>query len=166
MSLLRAMSTSRPNPSSSTVYVPGTADECVCFRSLSISSSDSFHSSPVKTAYITSLESQISSLRDELATVYKTQGQNAQRLLAMTETLREKEELSRLEAESLRKARDEIHVLRKKVEQHNELMSEKDRTHQVCYTGMRRMTSPHTKYLGVARRDQHPPVRTRSDRGA
>jgi autophagy-related protein 16-1 len=85
----------------------------------------------VKAAYITSLESQISSLRDELATVYKTQGQNAQRLLAMTETLREKEEMSRVESENLRKARDEIHVLRKKVEQHNELMSEKDRTHQV-----------------------------------
>lgn len=82
-------------------------------------------------AFITSLESQISSLRDELATVYKTQGQNAQRLLAMTETLREKEEFSRIESENLRKARDEIAVLRRKVDQHNELMSEKDRTAQV-----------------------------------
>ncbi|KAI0095306.1 ATG16-domain-containing protein [Irpex rosettiformis] len=116
VSLLRAMSTTRPNPSSSTVYVPGTVDD-----------------SPVKAAYITSLESQISSLRDELATVYKTQGQNAQRLLAMTETLREKEELSRIESENLRRARDDIHALRKKVEQHNELMSEKDRTHQVLH---------------------------------
>lgn len=88
----------------------------------------------MKAAYISSLESQISSLRDELATVYKTQGQNAQRLLAMTETLREKEELSRLESESLRRSRDEIQVLRRKVEQHNELMSEKDRTHQVRRT--------------------------------
>ncbi|KAI0348703.1 ATG16-domain-containing protein [Trametopsis cervina] len=116
VSLLRAMSTTRPNPSSSTVFVPGTGDD-----------------SPVKAAYITSLESQISSLRDELATVYKTQGQNAQRLLAMTETLREKEEMSRMESESLRKARDEINVLRRKVDQHNELMSEKDRTHQVLH---------------------------------
>ena len=88
-------------------------------------------SNPVRAAYIASLESQISSLRDELATVYKTQGQNAQRLLAMNETLREKEELSRLDAESLRKSRDEIAILRKKVEQHNELMAEKDRTAQV-----------------------------------
>lgn len=88
-------------------------------------------SNPVRAAYIASLESQISSLRDELATVYKTQGQNAQRLLAMNETLREKEEMSRLDAESLRKSRDEIAVLRKKVEQHNELMAEKDRTAQV-----------------------------------
>ena len=88
-------------------------------------------SNPIRAAYITSLESQISSLRDELATVYKTQGQNAQRLLAMNETLREKEELSRVDSENLRKARDEIAALRKKVEQHNELMAEKDRTAQV-----------------------------------
>ena len=88
-------------------------------------------SNPVRAAYIASLESQISSLRDELATVYKTQGQNAQRLLAMNETLREKEELSRVDAEALRKSRDEIAVLRKKVDQHNELMAEKDHTAQV-----------------------------------
>jgi autophagy-related protein 16 len=78
-----------------------------------------------------SLESQISSLRDELASVYKTQGQNAQRLLAMNETLREKEELSRIDSENLRRTRDEIERLRKKVDQHNELMTEKDRTAQV-----------------------------------
>ena len=86
---------------------------------------------PVRAAYIASLESQISSLRDELATVYKTQGQNAQRLLAMTETLREKEELSRIESENLRKVQDDAVVLGRKVEQHDELMSEKDRTAQV-----------------------------------
>ena len=49
----------------------------------------------------------------------------------MNETLREKEELSRVDSENLRKARDEIAALRKKVEQHNELMAEKDRTAQV-----------------------------------
>ena len=78
-----------------------------------------------------SLESQISSLRDELATVYKTQGQNAQRLLSMNETLREKEELSRIDTDNLRKTKEEVASLRKKVEQHNELMAEKDRTAQV-----------------------------------
>ncbi|KAI0728665.1 ATG16-domain-containing protein [Fomitopsis betulina] len=117
-SLLRAMGGARanPNPSSSTVYVPGSGED-----------------NPIRAAYITSLESQISSLRDELATVYKTQGQNAQRLLAMNETLREKEELSRGDSENLRKARDEIASLRKKVEQHNELMAEKDRTAQILH---------------------------------
>jgi len=88
-------------------------------------------SNPVRQAYITSLESQISSLRDELATVYKTQGQNAQRLLAMNETLREKEELARIESEALRKAREDISHLKRKVDQHAELMGEKDRTAQV-----------------------------------
>ena len=88
-------------------------------------------SNPVRQAYITSLESQISSLRDELATVYKTQGQNAQRLLAMNETLREKEELARIESDALRKAREDISHLKRKVDQHAELMGEKDRTAQV-----------------------------------
>jgi DNA-directed RNA polymerase subunit F len=91
----------------------------------------SFYSNPVRAAYTTSLETQISSLRDELANLYKTQGQNAQRLLSMNETLREKEELSRIDAENLRKAKEDITVLRKKVEQHGELMAEKDRTVQV-----------------------------------
>ena len=52
-------------------------------------------------------------------------------MLAMNETLREKEELSRIDSEHLRKTRDEIAVLRRKVDQHNELMAEKDRTVQV-----------------------------------
>ncbi|KAK7058243.1 hypothetical protein VNI00_001874 [Paramarasmius palmivorus] len=115
-SLLRAVSTVKGNPSSSTVYVAGSADD-----------------NPVRAAYIASLESQISSMRDELAGVYKTQGQSTQRLLAMTETLREKEELSRVDAEALRKAKDELAVLRRKVDQHNELMTEKDRTVQILH---------------------------------
>ena len=49
----------------------------------------------------------------------------------MNETLREKEEVSRIDSENLRKARDEIASLRRKVDQHAELMAEKDRTVQV-----------------------------------
>jgi len=115
-SLLKAVGSVRANPSSSTVYVPGTGED-----------------NPVRAAYMASLESQISSLRDELATVYKTQGQNAQRLLSMNETLREKEELSRVDTDNLRKAREEVTILRKKVEQHSELMAEKDRTAQILH---------------------------------
>ena len=85
----------------------------------------------MRAAYVASLESQISSLRDELAAVYRTQNQNAQRLLSMNETLREKEELARTESDNLRQAREEILLLRRKVEQHNELMAEKDRAAQV-----------------------------------
>ncbi|KAI5123593.1 hypothetical protein M0805_003410 [Coniferiporia weirii] len=114
-SLLKAVGTVRSNPNSSTVFVPGADDN------------------PVRAAYVTSLEQQISTMRDELATVYKAQGQNAQRLLSMTETLREKEEHARGESESLRQAKEEISLLRKKVDQHNELMAEKDRTAQILH---------------------------------
>ncbi|KAF5368315.1 hypothetical protein D9758_002385 [Tetrapyrgos nigripes] len=116
-SLLRAVNTVKGNPSSSTVYVAGTGED----------------NNPVRAAYIASLESQISSMRDELAGVYKTQGQNTQRLLAMTETLREKEEQSRIDNEALRKSRDELATLKRKVDQHNELMTEKDRTVQILH---------------------------------
>lgn len=51
----------------------------------------------------------------------------------MNETLREKEELSRIDAENLRKARDDIAHLRRKVDQHSEIMTEKDRTAQVLH---------------------------------
>jgi autophagy-related protein 16-1 len=135
-SLLRAVGSVRGNPSASTVLVPSPGEEwepysIIYFYLITYSRS---RSNPVRAAYMASLESQISSLRDELATVYKTQGQNAQRLLSMNETLREKEELSRIDSENLRKTRDDLAVFRRKVEQHNELMAEKDRTAQVCLT--------------------------------
>lgn len=88
-------------------------------------------SNPVRQAYLASLESQISALRDERAAMYKAKDQNTQRLLSMTQTLLEKEEQSRTDSDSLRKTRDEVASLRRKVEQHNELMAEKDRTAQV-----------------------------------
>lgn len=101
---------------------------------------------PVRAAYLASLESQISSLRDELATVYKTQGQNAQRLLAMNETLREKEELARIDTEILRRAKDELAALKRRVDQHAEVMQEKDRTVQVC--GLRHFESLTLSLMG------------------
>jgi len=113
-SLLRAVGTAKSNPNAN-------------------GSSSGGPDSAVQAAYITSLESQISSLRDEMAAVYKTQGQNAQRLLSMNETLREKEEMNRIESENLRKAREELAILRKKVEQHDEIMLEKDRGVQVLH---------------------------------
>lgn len=121
------MGSVKGNPSTT-----GSSEESVKFLELFL-----FHvlidysNNPVRVAYLTSLETQISSLRDELANLYKTQGQNAQRLLSMNETLREKEELSRIDSENLRKLRDEVAALRRKVDQHAELMAEKDRTVQV-----------------------------------
>ena len=145
-SLLRAVATVKQNPSSSTVFVSGTTEECVLINLFMppVLLNSTPHSNPVRQAYITSLESQISSLRDELATVYKTQGQNAQRLLAMNETLREKEELARIESEALRKAREDISHLKRKVDQHAELMGEKDRTAQVRLRTFRSIILSHT----------------------
>ena len=60
----------------------------------------------------------------------------------MNETLREKEEAIRIEAENLRKSNDELGGLRKKVDQHNELMTEKDRTVQVR-SNLPSMLEPH-----------------------
>ncbi|KXN89825.1 Protein tipD [Leucoagaricus sp. SymC.cos] len=114
--LLRAVNSVKSSPNSSATSTAVSSEE-----------------NPVRAAYLASLESQISSLRDELATVYKTQGQNAQRLLAMNETLREKEEVARIDSENLRKAKDEIAVLKRKVDQHAELMGEKDRTVQILH---------------------------------
>ncbi|PLW17911.1 hypothetical protein PCASD_08806 [Puccinia coronata f. sp. avenae] len=87
--------------------------------------------SSVARAYTTSLESQLSTLRDELATVYKTQGQNAQRLLVMNEALREREERSRAEVEETRLLRVEAARLRERVASHAEVMREKERNVQI-----------------------------------
>ncbi|KAF5355624.1 hypothetical protein D9756_003950 [Leucocoprinus leucothites] len=114
--LLRAVNSVKSSPNSSATSTAASSEE-----------------NPIRAAYLASLESQISSLRDELATVYKTQGQNAQRLLAMNETLREKEELARIDTENLRKVKDELAVLKRKVDQHAELMQEKDRTVQILH---------------------------------
>ena len=67
-----------------------------------------------------------------MSAVYKTQGQNAQRLLAINETLREREESARADTENLRQAREEIAQLRRKVDQHAEQMAEKDRAIEAC----------------------------------
>lgn len=68
-----------------------------------------------------------------MAVVYKTQGQNAQRLLAMNETLREREDIARMDGENLRIAREEVSALRRRVDQHSEQMAEKDRAFQVSF---------------------------------
>lgn len=51
----------------------------------------------------------------------------------MTETLRDKEEMLRIESENVRRAREELSALKRKVEQHDEIMSEKDRGVQVSF---------------------------------
>lgn len=49
----------------------------------------------------------------------------------MNETLREKEDVARSGADELRRVKEELGIVRRKVEQHNELMAEKDERLQV-----------------------------------
>jgi hypothetical protein len=81
----------------------------------------------------------------------------------MTETLREKEEFSRIESENLRKSQDELAILRRKVDQHNELMTEKDRTAQVTNSLVPLRGFRLTIAVDFARRDQYAPTRARPD---
>ena len=86
----------------------------------------------------------------------------------MNETLREKEELSRIDAENLRKTKEDLTIFRRKVDQHAELMAEKDRTVQVRTTMLRPSTFTYllpSLYPDPARRDQHLATRAWPDRG-
>ncbi|KAJ1020854.1 hypothetical protein NDA18_005703 [Ustilago nuda] len=86
---------------------------------------------PVQVAYITSLEQQLSSLKDEIATLYKTQGQNAQRLLLMSESHRTQEEEFRNQTESLAKLQLEHEKLERQAEDLTHTIGEKDRGMQI-----------------------------------
>ncbi|KAE8222701.1 hypothetical protein CF319_g4143 [Tilletia indica] len=86
---------------------------------------------PSNAAYVATLESQLTSLREELAELYKTQGQNAQRLLVMNESLRERQDAERLSTDELRTLREERDKLVRKAQDYAEAMVEKDRSIQV-----------------------------------
>ncbi|PWY99317.1 autophagy protein 16, partial [Testicularia cyperi] len=86
---------------------------------------------PVHLTYIASLEQQLSTLRDEVATLYKTQGQNAQRLLLMNESLREKEHESRTLAETLSRLQAEHEKIRRQADDLGNVVGEKERSIQI-----------------------------------
>lgn len=70
-------------------------------------------------------------MRDELATLYKTQSQNAQRLLLLNEQLRDRDEKEREAGDSSRRTVDELVRLRRKEEDLRGAMIEKDKMIQV-----------------------------------
>lgn len=86
---------------------------------------------PVQLAYITSLEQQLSALRDEIATLYKTQGQNAQRLLLMSESHHEKEQEARRQSELLANLQLEHDKLKRQAEDLGHAVGEKDKGIQI-----------------------------------
>lgn len=93
--------------------------------------SSDMDSNPVRAAYVASLEQQIASLRDELAALYKTQSQNAQRLLVLTETLRESEDRARVDGDQLRGLRSEVDKLTRRVEEGKTTKREKEKAIEV-----------------------------------
>ncbi|KAJ9475547.1 ATG16 domain-containing protein [Pseudozyma hubeiensis] len=95
------------------------------------SPSSSAAANPVQLAYITSLEQQLSTLRDEVALLYKNQGQNAQRLLLMSESHRDKEQEARRQTETLAKLQLDHEKLRRQADDLSHAVGEKDRGIQI-----------------------------------
>ncbi|SNX86670.1 uncharacterized protein MEPE_05379 [Melanopsichium pennsylvanicum] len=97
------------------------------------SSSSSAGGAPnaVQAAYIRSLEQQLNSLRQEVTTLYKTQGQNAQRLLLMSESHREKEQEAHHQSEALAKLQLEYEKLKRQADDLGHALGEKDKGIQI-----------------------------------
>jgi len=90
-------------------------------------SGSSSSSDTVKQAYITSLEQQISSLREEVSTSYRTSSQNVSRLLSLTDALREQEDLLRTSKEETRTLRTSLDAAITKQADHKHLIQEKEK---------------------------------------
>ncbi|SOV09739.1 uncharacterized protein UDID_07889 [Ustilago sp. UG-2017a] len=123
--LLNAAAVALSSPS------PASGSTTTTTSSSSTSTPSTSPANPVQVAYITSLEQQLSSLRDEIATLYKTQGQNAQRLLLMSESHRTQEEEFRSQSESLAKLQLEHEKLERQAEDLTHTIGEKDRGMQI-----------------------------------
>lgn len=124
-----------PPSASSSASTSGTSTANLATGSASPSSTDATNTTrsnnPVQTAYIVTLEQQLSTLRDEVAALYKTQGQNAQRLLLMSESHREKEEEARRQSELLAQLQLEHEKLKRQAQDLSHAVGEKDRGIQV-----------------------------------
>lgn len=116
-----------PSPSSASASSPAGATSGAASPSPSVTPA----ATSVQLAYITSLEQQLASLRDEVATLYKTQGQNAQRLLLMNESHREKEDEARRQSELLAKLQINHEKLRRQADDLTHAVGEKDRGIQI-----------------------------------
>ncbi|ORY54592.1 autophagy-related protein 16, partial [Leucosporidium creatinivorum] len=81
----------------------------------------------VQSAFITSLEAQLAQTRADLSEQYKIQSTNAQRLLVLTDNLRDAEERGREERDELRRLRNEVEGLRERAKWHQEIVTEKER---------------------------------------
>ncbi|GAA5865244.1 hypothetical protein JCM8547_008328 [Rhodosporidiobolus lusitaniae] len=82
---------------------------------------------PVRAALVASLEQQLAQTRTDLSEQYKIQSTNAQRLLSLTDSLRDTEERSAHEREELRRLRIEVEGLKERQRWHREIVAEKEK---------------------------------------
>ncbi|KDN48461.1 ATG16-domain-containing protein [Tilletiaria anomala UBC 951] len=122
-SLLQAASAPTPAAVASSASAAGTASAPAATTGVGPNA--------VQEAYVRSLEAQLSSMRDELAELYKTQSQNAQRLLVLNETLRERQDVGKASDDELRALRGEQERLQRAAQDAREALGEKDRTIQI-----------------------------------
>lgn len=81
----------------------------------------------IEAAYVASLESQISSMREEVSSSYRTQSQNVNRLLSLTDSLREQEDVARNAQETARSLRSELDALAQKQTDAKNALKEKEK---------------------------------------
>ncbi|GAA5909499.1 hypothetical protein JCM8208_006544 [Rhodotorula glutinis] len=81
----------------------------------------------LRAALVTSLEHQLAQARADLSEQYRVQSTNAQRLLALTDSLRDQEDRGRDERDELRRLRTEVDGLRERAKWHKEIVQEKER---------------------------------------
>ncbi|CAG8485733.1 12339_t:CDS:10 [Ambispora leptoticha] len=87
--------------------------------------------SPLNQKRTAELEKQIYELKEERATLYKTQGQNAQRLVDLNDVLRKSEETAKKNNEEIQRLTETNTTLMKKVESQTLALGEKDVTIQI-----------------------------------
>lgn len=83
-------------------------------------------------AYVATLESQLSSAREELTAAFRAQSQNAQRLLDLSEQLRQKEEMHKSGDHDLRLLKQETERCLRKERDLRDAAFEKDKVIEVC----------------------------------
>ncbi|TNY22914.1 autophagy protein 16-domain-containing protein [Rhodotorula diobovata] len=84
-------------------------------------------SDALRTALITSLEAQLAQARADLSEQYRLQSANAQRLLALSDSLRDAQDRARDERDELRQLRAEVDGLRERAKWHKEIVHEKEK---------------------------------------
>ncbi|PWN90287.1 autophagy protein 16 [Acaromyces ingoldii] len=85
----------------------------------------------VQRAYLASLEQQLNAAKDELSMLYKTQSQNAQRLLVLNEQLRDRDDKEREGSENVKRLVDESARVKRREEDLKAVLGEKDKMIQL-----------------------------------